>query len=178
MGRRRQPVRDRVSRAAGGPVGQGILAGFAGTAAMTVGYAIERRMRRGFRQPLDYDDSKVPAEAAARVMDWSSPGPRATEFLGLAVHWGYGSLVGVGAVPLVRRTGPVSATAMYCGAITAMAAILFPVLGKTSPPWRWRKDVMLTSLGQHLVYAGVVVAVLGRGGRSTEDVSAANRPLT
>jgi hypothetical protein len=33
---------------------------------------------------------------------------------------------------------------------------LFPVLGRTPPPWRWPKDVMATSLGTHLAY---VVAV-------------------
>lgn len=153
-------------RVAGTPLARGVLAGLAGTAAMTAGYATERRVRRTVTGPLDYDDGRVPAEAAARVLAWSSPGPRASRLLGFAVHWGYGSLVGAAAVPLVRRMRPAAAIGTYWGAITAMAAVLFPTLGKTPPPWRWRNDVMLTSLGQHLLYAGVVVAVLRRSGTS------------
>jgi hypothetical protein len=30
---------------------------------------------------------------------------------------------------------------------------MFPVLGDTPPPWRWRNDVIVTSVFQHLVYA-------------------------
>ena len=37
-----------------------LLAGAAGTAAMTLAYAVEHRVRRGVKRPLDYDDSLVP----------------------------------------------------------------------------------------------------------------------
>ena len=42
---------------------------------------------------------------------------------------------------------------------------LFPLLGKTPPPWRWPADVMMTSLGTHAAYViGVaVVDDLARG---------------
>ncbi|MDQ2728151.1 MAG: hypothetical protein M3Y91_09900 [Actinomycetota bacterium] len=36
-----------------GALGHGAVAGFAGTAAMTTGYAIERRLRKTVRGPLD-----------------------------------------------------------------------------------------------------------------------------
>jgi hypothetical protein len=140
----------------------GVMAGFAGTVAMTTGYAVERALRRNVRGPLDYDDSMVPARAAANVLGWADPGPKASRLLGFAVHWGYGSLVGVGAVPLVRSQSAGMAVAGYWAGITLMASTLFPTLGGTPPPWRWRPDFIATSLGQHLVYAGVVVAVLRR----------------
>jgi hypothetical protein len=37
-----------------------VLAGTAGTAALTLSYALERRLRRDTSGPLDYDDSIVP----------------------------------------------------------------------------------------------------------------------
>jgi hypothetical protein len=41
-----------------------------------------------------------------------------------------------------------------------MACAMFPILGDTPPPWRWRNDVIVTSAGQHLVYAATTTAVL------------------
>ena len=141
-------------------LGIGLIAGVAGTTAMTAGYALERTVRRSVEGPLDYDDSNVPAFAAARVIDWVAPSVRPSRALGLLVHWGYGSLVGVAAVPLVRRTGTPAAIAGYWAGITVMAGSLFPTLGQTPPPWRWPRDMIATSMGQHLIYAGVVVGVL------------------
>ncbi len=35
---------------------------------------------------------------------------------------------------------------------------LFPLLGRTPPPWKWTWDVLATSLGTHVVYvAGVAL---------------------
>lgn len=148
---------------------RGVLAGLVGTSVMTVGYAVEHRLRRSVEGPLDYDDSDAPAVAAAKVLGWAhvlrgEPGPRTSAALGLLVHWGYGSLVGAAAEPLVRRMGPRRATAAYTAGISVMAGALFPLLGGTPPPWRWERDVVATSLAQHLLYAATVVAVLQEEG--------------
>ncbi len=45
-----------------------VLAGTAGTAALTASYAIERRLRPQRKGPLDYDDSLVPGQIVASVM--------------------------------------------------------------------------------------------------------------
>jgi hypothetical protein len=29
---------------------------------------------------------------------------------------------------------------------------LFPLLGRTPPPWRWEPDVLATSVGTHVAY--------------------------
>jgi hypothetical protein len=36
---------------------------------------------------------------------------------------------------------------------------LFPLLGRTPPPWRWPKDVMATSLATHVAYVVAVATV-------------------
>jgi uncharacterized membrane protein YagU involved in acid resistance len=36
---------------------------------------------------------------------------------------------------------------------------LFPLLGRTPPPWRWPRDVMATSIGTHFVYVATVAVV-------------------
>jgi hypothetical protein len=43
---------------------------------------------------------------------------------------------------------------------TLMSATLslFPLLGRTPPPWRWPPDVMATSVGTHVAYVLAVAA--------------------
>jgi len=44
---------------------------------------------------------------------------------------------------------------------------LFPLLGRTPPPWRWPPDVMVTAVGTHVAYVTALAAVddtLGRVG--------------
>ena len=147
----------------------GLLAGLVATTAMNVGYWTERRIRRNVEGPLDYDDTNVPALIAAKVLRRSDLSDDASFRLGLAVHWGYGSLFGLGAVPLNRRFGPAGATAIYWGGMMVMACGMFPVLGGTPPPWSWRNDVIVTSALQHLVYAGTATAVLRGLTRAQRD---------
>ena len=44
---------------------------------------------------------------------------------------------------------------------TLMAATftLFPLLGKTPPPWKWPPDVLATALGTHAAYVLAVATV-------------------
>jgi hypothetical protein len=151
----------------------GVVAGLAATTAMNLGYWTERRIRRNVDGPLDYDDTNVPALIAAKVLRQSDLSDDASFRLGLAVHWGYGSLFGLAAVPLNRRFGPAGATAIYWGGMMAMACGMFPVLGGTPPPWRWRNDVIVTSALQHLVYAGTATAVLRGLTRAQRDAGRA-----
>src|ERR1700761_8747230 len=151
----------------------GILAGVVATTTMNASYWAERRIRRNVEGPLDYDDSNVPALVAAKILRQSDLSDKASFRLGLLVHWGYGSLFGLGAVPLVRRFGPVGGTAVYWSGMMVMACAMFPVLGDTPPPWRWRNDVIVTSAGQHLVYAATTTAVLRALTRRQAEVTLA-----
>ena len=53
---------------------------------------------------------------------------------------------------------PAAAIAFFL-ACQGMAWTLFPLLGDTPPPWRWRRSLLVTSVAQHALYAGTVAAV-------------------
>jgi len=136
-----------------------VLAGTAGTAAMTLAYAGERRLRPGVHGSLDYDDSLVPGEIVAMIMHLPHVTARGDRDLGLALRWSYGSAFGLLHGALRRRIGePWASAAFGCTLMTATLS-LFPLLGRTPPPWRWRPAVLATSLGTHVVYVAAVAAV-------------------
>jgi hypothetical protein len=135
-----------------------VVAGAAGTAALSLSYGLERRLRHGQRE-LDYDDSLVPGEIVANVLHLPAVTERAEAELGLALRWGYGSAFGIWHGLLRRRLGePWAAIAFGATLITATFS-LFPLLGKTPPPWRWPAAVLATSIGTHVAYV-VAAAVV------------------
>ena len=136
-----------------------ILAGAAGTASMTLAYAAERRVRRRGREPLDYDDSLVPGQIVAAVMHLPHVTEREDSDLGLILRWSYGSAFGLAHGALRRTIGEPGASAAFGAILMTATLTLFPLLGRTPPPWRWPADVMATSLGTHAVYVAAVAAV-------------------
>ncbi|MCW2883881.1 MAG: hypothetical protein QOE54_1260 [Streptosporangiaceae bacterium] len=146
-----------AGRVAGGATARGLACGLAGTSAMTLTAALYARLRGETDRILDYDTSEHVAIAAAtvlRVHPRSDTGERALFHL---VHWGYGSAVGI-AYQAIRHavpSRPAAASVFFTGCQT-MAFVLFPLLGRTPPPWRWRRDVIAISLLQHAVYAATV----------------------
>jgi hypothetical protein len=138
---------------------RGVIAGFAGTAAMTLAYGAERRLRPGVQGPLDYDDSLVPGQIVARVLRLPGVTARGERDLGLMLRWGYGSAFGMWHVAL-RRVLPEPWASLAFGATLMSATLnLFPLLGRTPPPWRWPPDVLATSFGTHAVYVTAVAIV-------------------
>jgi hypothetical protein len=135
-----------------------VLAGTAGTAALTLSYAAERRLRRGHRGPLDYDDSLVPGQIVASIMHLPHVTAREDEDLGLLLRWGYGSAFGLWHGLLHRRIREPWASAIFGGTLMSATFSLFPLLGRTPPPWRWPADVMATCLGTHAAYVSAVAS--------------------
>jgi hypothetical protein len=136
-----------------------VVAGAAGTAAMTLAYAIERRVRRHTHGPLDYDDSLVPGEIVTGIMHLSNVTDRDEHDLGLALRWGYGSAFGIWH-GLLRRVIPEPRASCAFGATLMTATLtLFPLLGRTPPPWRWPPSVIATAFGTHAAYVAAVAAV-------------------
>ena len=82
-----------------------VIAGTAGTAALSLSYALERRLRPRHRGPLDYDDSIVPGEIVASIMHLPHVTAREDEDLGLLLRWSYGSVFGLWH-GLLRRSVP------------------------------------------------------------------------
>jgi hypothetical protein len=142
-----------------------VVAGTAGTAALTLSYAIERRVRRRHRGPLDYDDSLVPGQIVASIMHLPHVTDSEENELGLALRWSYGSAFGLWHGILHRRFSEPWATLLFFSTLMSATLSLFPLLGRTPPPWRWPKDVMATSVGTHVAYVVAVAAVDDRVGR-------------
>jgi hypothetical protein len=145
---------------------RGVLAGAAGTALMTLAYGTERRLRPAVQGQLDYDDSLVPGQIVASVLHLPSVTERGEAELGTLLRWGYGSGFGLAHVALKRLVGEPYASLVFGGILMSATFSLFPLLGRTPPPWRWPRDVLATSVGTHVAYVGgvaVVDAVLGGG---------------
>ena len=115
----------------------------AGTAALTLAYwpsdgspqpSRPARLRRLARARQDRRlDHAPPARHRPR-------GPR----LGLILRWSYGSAFGLWHGTLHRRFAEPWASAIFGGTLMSATLSLFPLLGRTPPPWRWPADVMAT----------------------------------
>jgi hypothetical protein len=136
-----------------------VLAGSAGTATMTLAYAAERRVRRGVSGPLDYDDGLLPGQIVATVMHLPHVTERDERELGLLLRWGYGSAFGMAHGALRRVVREPWASAAFGAMLMTATLTLFPLLGRTPPPWRWPANVLATSLGTHAAYVAGVAAV-------------------
>jgi len=136
-----------------------VVAGAAGTAALTLAYREEHRIRRTVRGALDYDDSLVPGEIVATIMHLPHVTEREEHELGLALRWGYGSAFGLWHGLLRRRMGDPWAALLFGATLMTATFTLFPLLGRTPPPWRWPPDVLATSIGTHVAYVAAVAVV-------------------
>ena len=136
-----------------------VVAGAAGTTALTLAYKAEHRLRPGVQGPLDYDDSIVPGQIVASIMHLPHVTARGDEELGLTLRWTYGSAFGLWHGVLRRRIGEPWATALFGATLMSATFTLFPLLGRTPPPWRWPADAMATSIGTHVAYVAAVGAV-------------------
>jgi hypothetical protein len=139
-----------------------VAAGAAGTAALTLAYRFGHRLRPEERGPLDYDDSLVPGQIVAGIMHLPHVTAREENELGLALRWGYGSVFGLWHGVLARRIGEPGASAAFGGTLMTATLTLFPVLGRTPPPWRWPPSVIATAFATHAAYVGAVAAVNDR----------------
>jgi uncharacterized membrane protein YagU involved in acid resistance len=133
---------------------------------MTLAYSAEHRLRPDVKGPVDYDDSLVPGEIVATVLHLPSVTNREESELGTVLRWGYGSVFGTYHV-LLRRVMPEPwASLVFGGTLITATFSLFPLLGRTPPPWRWPPDVLATSVATHVVYvvaAAATDAILSSG---------------
>jgi hypothetical protein len=129
-------------------VGKGLVAGFVGTAAMTVSSTVEAKLRG--RQA-----SSAPARATAKMLGIKSfeDDIAAARFNDLS-HWGYGTGWGV-VRGLLAATGmsPMAATAAHGAAIYGAAQVTLPALEIAPPVVFWPKEEIAIDAFHHLVYA-------------------------
>jgi hypothetical protein len=131
-----------------GAIGKGLLAGFAGTAAMTVSSTLEARLRH--RAP-----SSAPARATAKMLGIKEFEDRIAEarFNDLS-HWGYGTGWGV-LRGLLGATGmpAKAATTLHGAAIYGAAQVTLPALEIAPPSVFWSKEEIAIDAFHHAVYA-------------------------
>ena len=139
-----------------------VLAGTAGTATMTLVYAAERRLRPKVHGSLDYDDSLVPGQIVCGIMHLPHVTGREEHEVGLALRWSYGSVFGVWHGLLRRKIGEPWASAAFGATLMTATLTMFPLLGRTPPPWRWPPSVIATAFGTHAAYVAAVAAVSDR----------------
>jgi hypothetical protein len=136
-----------------------VLAGSAGTAALTLCYEIGHRLEPQRRGPLDYDDSLVPGQIIVSILNLHHVTGRDEEELGMALRWSYGSLFGLWHGLLRRRVAEPWTSLLFGGTLMSATVTMFPLLGRTPPPWRWPRGYLVTSLATHAAYAGAVALV-------------------
>lgn len=152
-------------------IGKGLVAGFAGTAAMTVSSTIEARLRR---RKL----STAPARATAKALGIASfeDAIAQARFNDIS-HWGYGT--GWGVVHGLLDTVGVSsraATAAHGAAVWGSAQIALPAMDIAPPAIFWGAEEVAIDAFHHTVYAvatGIAYELLSSNGRASHNGAAA-----
>jgi hypothetical protein len=135
-------------------IGKGVLAGIAGTAAMTASSTIEAKMRG---RPF----STAPAKAAARALgiETFEDGQAYARFSNL-VHWGYGTAWGI-ARGVLRALGvtPPLATAAHFVTLWGSSLYTLPKYDVAPPVTQWAKEDVGIDVLHHFVYVGATSLV-------------------
>ena len=143
-------------------LGKGLVAGLAGTAAMTVATTLETKLTG--REP-----STAPAEAVENVVGVRPVDEESEQRLSSLAHWGYGTVWGIprailGVIGLRGLLG----TLAHFGAVWGAALAMLPALRVAPPPGEWGEDELAKDALRHLVYAvvaGVTYDALDRRSR-------------
>ena len=133
----------------GSAIGRGIIAGLAGTAAITLTQFIEKQINH--KEP-----NFAPADAACKALGLEASDREKRGKLSREVHWTYGTLWGVarGLLSLVHiKKSP--ATIIHFGAIYYTALTIQPDFEVSSPVSEWSKQDILLDAFNHAVYATV-----------------------
>lgn len=142
-------------------IGKGLMAGFAGTVAMTISSTIEQKLR-------GRESSSAPAKVTERALGIEGfKTPQLEQRFSTLVHWGVGSGWGV-ARGVMRAAGipPGAATAGHFSAVWGSALVTLPMFDVAPPVTMWdRKDIAI-DVWHHLVYVtatAVAYEALDRG---------------
>lgn len=128
-------------------LGKGIIAGLAGTAAISIAQMIEMKITG--RKPSD-----APAKAASKVLHVQATDEQYKPAFVEEVHWMYGTLWGLGrsVLDLAGVKGTI-ATAIHYGTLWGTEAVMLPALDVAEPITKWSKKAIATDSIEQLVYA-------------------------
>lgn len=130
----------------GSAIGRGLIAGLAGTAAITLSQWIEKKINK--KEP-----SFAPADAACKALGIEASELDKRAKLSREVHWTYGTLWGL-PLGLLSLAGisKIPAAAIHFGAIFYTALTIQPDFEVRPPVDEWsKKDIALDAL-HHAVY--------------------------
>jgi len=129
-------------------IGNGAVAGLAGTAAMTLSSTIEAKLRG---RPF----SKAPAKAAQKVLGIATfETPRDEARFSDLVHWGYGTQWGIARAALRELgLGPKLSTPAHFLAVWGSAFFTLPALDVAPPVTLWETEDVAIDVFHHVVYA-------------------------
>lgn len=141
-----------VGRVAG-TLGKGLLAGLAGTAAITISQMVEMIL-------TDREPSTIPAEAAAKVFGIEPIDEEKKSKLANEVHWAYGTTWGTfrGLLGAVGVKGW-PATAAHFVAVWGGALTIQPSLDLAPPIKEWNMQTIITGGIHHAIYAFITGVV-------------------
>jgi hypothetical protein len=145
-----------------GSIGKGLVAGFIGTAAMTVSSTLEAKLRGRAA-------SSAPARATAKALGIKEfeDDLAYARFSDLS-HWGYGTGWGVVRGLLASAGMPArAATAAHGAAIYGAAQVTLPAMEVVPPVVFWPKEEIAIDLFHHAVYAtatGIAYELISNGG--------------
>jgi hypothetical protein len=146
-------------------IGKGILAGLAGTAAMTAAQMVDQRLTG--REPSD-----APVDAMEKVLHVEPKDEEGEQRLSNVTHWAYGTGWGVprAAMGAVGMPAPVAAM-LHFGLLWGGGLVMLPALRVAPPASEWERDELAKDAMFHLVYvaaAGLVYQLLDRRDRRVD----------
>src|ERR1700753_1497201 len=103
-----------------------VLAGTAGTAALSLAAVFTRRVDPRHQGQLDYDDSLVPGQIVASVMHLPHVTDREEHALGMILRWSYGSAFGIPHGAPRRRSAEPWASLAFGSTLLSATFSLFP----------------------------------------------------
>lgn len=138
---------ENILKDVGTAIGIGLIAGFAGTIAMTISQKIEMKI-------TGRESSDTPAKVARELFDIKPVTEGKTKKVANEVHWVYGTDMGIvrGALSFLGVTG-CAATAVHFATLWGTGMIMLPAL-RVAPPITKQKPKQIAIDGMHhLIYA-------------------------
>lgn len=140
-------------------MGKGLLAGAAGTAAMTVSSSLEAKLR-------DRSASSAPADAAGKVLGIQPSDEAGEQRFSNVVHWSYGTSWGA-VRGLLHAAGLDGGRAVFAHFATVWGSsqVMLPALDVAPPAWKSQPKELAIDAFHHAIYAaatGLAFAALDR----------------
>ncbi|AFZ66793.1 hypothetical protein [Deinococcus peraridilitoris] len=148
----------------------GLVAGLAGVAAMTLAEKLEQRLTR---RPNSY----VPAHTLEKLLGLPHKPDEERLWLNWAMHWGQGILLGAvrGLMAQGGLRGPVGSF-MYLNLRLLNDQTLENATGVGAPPWTWPVDEQVVDLLHKTMYAFVTGMVADRLIQGPPGIPAPSKP--